>query len=490
VSFKLKYVLPVAILFPLVANALPVDWHGSFGVDSTMITDYRKITSKANVSNGNDGSQETTLADGNKSDASFQTYILRLAPDVIINDTATFKSEFTTGYASGGFLGDAPANTQVDSTKGTAQTYYYNQANGKNLNLKKAYVELNADTATWLIGRHTIDSWGLGAMFSDGKDENQRDSWNRFAYSRDGVTAKFKFNNFYVTPFWTQSSNTGLTRSTDAKEFGSSFLYDNKEKEIAFGLYYSKKSSNAFNTFYKSNVGAALINQGDTSVKVTDLYLKKIFGKFNVAVEVPLLSGELGHVYDATTYSSLSAKAILVQTNYQHNDFWNFGIDVGDVSGNDGSTSKFSASYLNPNFQVANLLFKYNVAAIGAGSTESVFDSNITNTQYLKARATYSSEKWILDFAFIKAKAKEVAKTGVMSFNHSKNKFFTAAANQADDLGSEFDFGTKYKWNKEISIGTSLGYLMAGDYFAFSNTATPNSTKNSLMLQINTLVTF
>ena len=484
VNLKKLFTLSLVTL-PIASHALPVDWHGSFGVDSTMITDYRHLNNKTVNTTGNN-TQETALAAGLKADASFQTYILRLAPDVIINDTATFKSEFTTGYASGGFLGDKPA-TSV-SSNGNVTNYYYNQAGSQNLTLKKAYVELNADTATWLIGRHTIDTWALGAMFSDGKDESGRDTWDRFAYSRDGVTAKFKFNNFYVTPFWTQSSNTGVTRSTDSKEWGSSFLYDNKEKEIAFGLYYSKKSNNSFNSFYKGIDGST--NLGATDLKVTDIYFKKIFGKFNFALEIPLQTGELGHVINSTTDTTISSKAILFQSNYQHNDAWTFGFDFGDVSGNDGNTGKFSASYLNPNYQVANILFHYNRNAFADGSTESIFDSYITNTRYFKLRANYLSEKWNLDFGFITASAKEVAKAGVASYNHTKNKFFTASQNQSDSLGSELDFNARYKWNKEISIGTGLGYFMTGDYFAFTDTATPNKVKNSLLLQINTLITF
>ena len=484
-SLNFKKILPLTLIaIPSISSALPIDWHGSFGVDSTMVTDFRRIASKSVTTTGN-ATQEVGLATGNKDALSFQSYIFKLAPEVIVNDAATFKAELTTGYASGGFLGDSPSNSKTDATNGNVETYYNNNAAGANLNIKKAYIELNSDTGTYEIGRHTY-GWGLGALYSDGKGE-----WDRFAYSRDGITAHYKFDSFTVNPFWAQSSNPGLTRASDAKEFGVSLLYDNPKKEIAFGLYYSKKSNNSSNDFYKSKIGTATNQLGSTDVKVTDIYFKKTFGKASLAVEVPLLSGDLGHVDSDTTTSTLSAKAVLVQSGYQVSDAWSFGLDIGDVSGHDGSNGKFGAMYLNPNFQVANLLFKYNMNNVAsANSTSSIYDSYITNTQYFKLKSTFTSEKWVLDFGFLMAKAKEVAKNGSQSFNHTKGKLFTAAATQSDDLGKEFDFNAKYKWNKEVSVNTALGYLMTGDYFAFTNTGTNNSVKNSLMLQINTIITF
>lgn len=479
-KLKLKNISAILILCPTFAFALPVDWHGSFGVDTTMISDYRRVANTSQNSTG-DGTQELTLGSGNKASASFQSYLFRLSPEIIVNDAATLKAEMTTGYADGGFLGDAAKTS--NSANGDVNLYYYNQADGKSLNIKKAYLDLNSDTATYHIGRHTY-SWALGALYSDGTN-----AWDRHAYSRDGLTAKFKFNNFHVTPFWSKTSSTGLTKATSTKEIGSSFLYDNKDKDIAFGIYYAKKSSNSFNTFYQSSIGSSAINQGTTDLKITDLYLKKIFGPINFSVEVPLLSGDLGHLVNTTDTATISTKAIIFESNYKMNDAWTFSFNFGDIAGHDGSSGQFRAMYLNPSYKIANLLFNYNLNAVGT-TTQSIYDSSITNAQYLKFKAAYSTEKWILDYAFIFAKAKEVAKAGTQSFNHTKNKLFTANYNQEDDLGYEIDFNTKYKWNKEVSIGTGFGYLFTGNYYAYTNTATANKPENSLMLHLNTIIDF
>ncbi len=467
-------------LIPFVASALPIDWHGSFGVDTTLVSDFRRVSNKS-VNSVSDHSQEVAVAPGEKSSLSWQSYVFRLAPSIVINDAATFFGELTTGYANGGFLGDSPQLSQTNVNG--AGLFYHNQAAGQSLNVRKAYLEIYSDTATYLVGRHSYD-WALGAIYNNGNE-----TWDRHASSRDGITMKLKVGNFHLTPFWSKTSNPGFTDASNAKEYGTGLLYDNPERDIAFGLLYGKKSNGANDTFYKTSINTANVNLGENKITVTDLYLKKIFGKFDFAAEIPLMSGELGTTVTGGTSTTYSAKAFLLQANYKMTDTWNLGVDAGQVSGHDGSGGKFSALYLNPNFQVANLLFRYNLNAV-ADSTQSIYDSYITNARYLKLKSTYASEKWTFDSAIIYAMALEVAKAQVSSYNHTKDKIFTAAFNQSDSLGTEVDFNGKYQWNKEISIGTGLGYLFTGDYFGFTDTATPNKVKNSLLLQVNTAVSF
>jgi hypothetical protein len=477
------------LLLPVVSQALPIDWHGSFGVDSTLISDYRRIKAKDTNSAG-DGTQEVGLDVGKKASASWQSYIFRLSPTMVINDAATFFGELSTGYANGGYLGDSPAVDAGASTTSagtnTGPLFYHNQARGQNVNIKKAYLELYSDTATYMIGRHTHE-WALGAIYNDGSD-----AWDRHESSRDGITMKLKIGNFHVSPFWSKVSNPGYTDATNAKEYGASLLYDNQERDIAFGIMWSKKSNSVENTLFKTDINGTPVNLGENSITVTDLYLKKAFGKLDFAVEVPLLSGDLGKTSTAPSVTTLSAKAFLLQSNYKWTDSWTVGLDAGQVSGHDGSTTKFSALYLNPNYQIANLLFRYNIAALGdATHATSVYDSYITNARYFKLRSSYSSEKWTFDSAIIYARALEVAKAGELAYNHTKNKFFTAVTSQSKSLGTEVDFNAKYHWNKEISIGSGLGYLITGDYFSYTNsTSAVNSPKSSLLLQVNTAVTF
>jgi len=209
-----------------------------------------------------------------------------------------------------------------------------------------------------------------------------------------------------------------------------------------------------------------------------------------MAAEVPLLSGDLGNLMNTGTKTTFSAKALLLQTNYKSSDNWTLGVDAGQVSGQDGSTTKFSALYLSPNFQVSNILFKYNLNA-PKDSSQSLYDASMTNVRYVKARSTYKSEKWTFDTSVLYAKAVDYAKVGEKFYNHTKYKMSTGVATvaQSDDLGTELDFNSTYQWNNELSVGTNLGYLITGDYFAFTN-GVANPTKNSLLIQLNTAIKF
>lgn len=465
--------MAVLALLPIASQALPIDWHGSFGVDSTLVSDYRRIKNKTdNSAAGGGGSQEVALHTGNKASLSWQSYVLKLAPTMVINDAATFFGELTTGYANGGFLGDSPQTDASAANTNGKVIYYHNQARGSNINIRKAYLELYSDTATYQVGRHTTE-WALGGVYNDGND-----TWDRHASSRDGITMKLKIGNFHIAPFWSKDANPGYTDATSAKQYGASLLYDNQERDIAFGILYAKKSSNSYNTSYNTT--------GEADISITDLYLKKVWGKFDFGVELPLMSGDL-KTADSDTYS---AKALLFQSNYKWTDSWTVGFDFGQVSGHDGAGRKFGALYLNPNYQIANLLFRYNMQAVSTPTASSIYDSYISNARYFKLRSAYNSEKWSFEQAIIFAQAMETAKAGAQAYNHTKNTVFTASHNQDKNLGTEIDLNAKYHWNKEISIGTGLGYLITGDYFGYTNTATPNDTKSSLLLQINTAVTF
>lgn len=474
------------VIFSQPSFALPIDWHGVFGVDTTLLGGARRVKSAAAQTASNVGSQEVAADTGNKQTADWQSYAFKLNPTMIINDAATFKAELTTGYANGGFLGDS---FQTDKKKeNSIPVYYHSQSSpDSTVSVGKAYLELYSDTATYLIGRHSFH-WGLGAIYNEGKE-----TWDRHSSNRDGVTMKLKIGNFLMTPFWSKVSNgSGLTSSTSAKELGVGLLYDNQERDIAFGLHYTKRDSNDNSTAFGTAMDPptyTVTTAGKTSVKITDLFLKKELGKFNFAVEVPLVSGDLGK-NAAGNKRTYSAKAIVLQSNFNASDAWILGFDAGQVDGNDGSATKFSALYLNPNYQVANILFRYNLNAIG-DHAQSIYDSYITNTRYLKIRSTYNSEKWIFDTSILYAKAREEAVAGKTSYNHTKNKIFTATTTQSDSLGTEVDINATYKWNKEINVGIAFGYLATGDYFAYTNDSTiSNETKNSVLFQLNTSVTF
>ena len=493
-KYGIKLFSFILFLFtPIIGSALPIDWQGKFGVDTTLITNFRKVTDGSTIASPV-GSGSQVVSDAGSSEASFQSYLLSLKPIIIVNDASTLKAELSTGYGRGGKIGE---NGQQDGEKDATgdfvgdmggALYNINTTTEKALNINQLYLELFADTATYIIGRHKAH-WGLGAVINDGKN-----LWDRHFYSRDGVTIKMKVGNFYIDPFWARlSSGNKLVSSASTTEYGFSILYDNPENDLGFGLLYRKKVSGSSNATMKSGISGTANSLGEANVKLIDIYFKKMFGNLKLEVEVPIVTGSIGKIFSSSSSADFNSKAILVEAEYKYNNKWTFGATIGSIDGEDGNTDEFNAFYLHPNYQIANILFRYNFSAVKNSDTQSIYDSYITNAQFVKLYANYTMDNWFWDIGFIYANAIETAKSGKAAYNHTNHRTFTTvnSLNQDKSMGFEIDAGFTYLWNNEIKIGSSLGYSVPGDYYAFTNNSSDSvALANSYSMQLNLGVTF
>ncbi len=474
--------------------ALPIDWHGVLGFDTTSIDNYRRLEKEVDGSqlgdvSGRRGTQEVPLGAGNHVNANWQSSLFRLEPTLIINDAATIGGELSFGYGRGRFLGDDNSQS-LESGFGNALYPYHFSGGSEVLALDKLYVELYSDVATYVLGRHSAH-YGLGAVVNGGEG-----AWDRFAFMRDGITAKVKIGGFGLEAFWSRPGRgNSLTKATRTREIGVALVYQNIEQDLSFGLLHSAKQSAPFSLGYDltSDTDENFWSIGKTDTKLIDLFLRKKFGPLQLGVEVPIMSGRIGTLLNqddpAVSDVHYKAKAVIFESDFEVNDQLKLGLDAGSVSGGDGLGTQFSAMYLNPNYQIANLLFRYNLRAIG-NSNGNVYDSYVHNATYLKFGLTYETGNWIWDAALIWAKAQEVAQAGQSAYNHLTNKRFEANYTQEKDLGQEFDINFRYLWNSEISLGGAFGYLFTGDYFAYTNSESPNSVGNSFVAQLNTAITF
>lgn len=481
-TLKRSLLISLLTLFSAQSFALPIDWHGVLGFDTTIIDGYRRVDSPVDNS-GAAGSQEVGLPTGGTENANWQNYVFRLMPNIVINDSASIKAEFSNGYGRGGFIGN---DSTLSQQSGRAnQLYPYNfSSGGDSLTVNQLYAELYSDTATYVIGRHS-QHFGLGAVVNSGDD-----IWDRFFYLRDGLTIKVKLGNFKIEPYWTRvATGDSLTKGTRIKDYGVSLVYDSIERDLAFGILYNKKQTTSNSSDYTSDVTGTEETLANGDVKLTDIYVRKSFGNFDIGLEVPIMSGEMGNLFGSGT-TKYKAKAYILESHYKTSGSWSFSFLAGMVSGDDGTDNSFDAMYLNPNYQIANLLFRYNLSAVGDNTNASVYDSYINNATYVKFGATYQSEKWKWDIAGIWAQADQTAQAGTTSYNHATNKTFNANFDQEDDLGFELDTGFEYKWNSEVTVGANFGYLFTGKYFGYTNTATENEVDDTYVVQLRTSINF
>jgi hypothetical protein len=322
-------------------------------------------------------------------------------------------------------------------------------------------MELYADTALVKIGRFSRH-YGLGAIFDSGSS-----SWDRFFTMYDGIEAEMKISNFSLIPYWAKlSSFSNTTNSSrpsggsDVRETGVVAKYDNKNRDLVISLLYAKRFSERNNSLYGTK----------TDVTIIDPYISKRWNKFNFMAEAPMLTGDVGDIYKSnpSDKSKIAANSYLVEATYELNPKWEIGFNGGQVSGDKGSTDKFEASYLHPNYHVAELMFRYRYNSFANGS-ENIFNSSITNTRYLNFFTKYKADKWTWKGSFVTANAQETASAGSQAYHHEENYRFNANQTQSNKLGHEIDLSFDYQWNPNVMISGYYAYWIVGDYYAFSN---------------------
>ena len=467
------------------AEALPIDWQGNLAFDWTNLSNGRFIEGTGQNST-NFGSQEISNNSFENNEATFQSYIFRLNPIIVVNDSVIIKSEISNGFARGGFLGDSTTTNFGDETH--PGRYYNSVPSGSDsLVLNYLYTKIYGSTATYTVGRHPVH-WGLGAILNNGDER-----LSRFLSIRDGLTAEIKLGKFVIKPFIARSfTNDSRSAESHQREYGGSLLYHSIESELKLGIFYSNITTGDQETQRQGDITntGTLTSFGGGTLKLTDFYFEKSFNKIKISAEVPIFSGTIGNIFQDNQTANYDSKAFVVESIYKYNDQWSLSVNLGMIEGEDGNSSTFGATYLHPAYQIANVLFRYNREAIW-NNQENIFDSSINNTNYLNLgiRHLDGPSTWNLSFTY--ATANEVAKASDNNaYNHTTGRVFNPTLDQSSDLGMEIDLDYSYKLNSEVDLDLNLGYFIPGDYFAYTNEAALNTVENSFLIKFGGSVKF
>lgn len=481
---KLKLaVINLFILSSSAALALPMDWSGSIGFDTNSIQNFRKTTG--------DCVSYTTVAgqtiDPNSCEDTtrFQTYVVKLQPSLIINDSATVKGEVSIGSFRGGQFGDG---SETYNGQDPQLNYFYNRSNGESsLNVNQLYAELYADVGLIRVGRFA-KNFGLGAVLNKGEGVFDR-SFSQY----DGFEAEFKLGSFTATPYWGKMGVSAATPNGahEVTEKGISAVYNNINTNLQIGVLYAMRSAETKSDLYARPNTPPTPLEGSSNANLIDIYVHKGWEKFNVALEVPMIKGEIKNMYDQTGELDYDASAYVFEANWLASKKWTIGINAGMVSGHDGDSGTFGAMALHPNYQVAEILYHYNYQGFVSNQYD-IFQASIANSQYAKIYARWESDTWAWNLAFIMATAQETAEADKDYYDHELGKMVknTATDDQADDLGTEFDISFDYRWNPNVTVTGYAAYLSTGDYFKYNGTPDEFAVENVTAMGLRLGVTF
>jgi hypothetical protein len=443
---------------PAVALALDLDWAGDFRAENHWISNYR-----LNAANASGGGYSVPGTGGGK--AQFQTLFFRLKPRAVVNDNVYLHSEIWFGTPAYGFFGDAPASGDLDSYNSTF-------SGGGTVTAQRFWAEVLTDVGNVHVGRAPLN-WGLGLVWSAGDG-----LYDRFQSTGDVIRMVSKFGAFSFIPAAVKYRTSGTVSGGGTSEYAVALKYENPDDEFEGGVNFIRRVGSGFDAF---GAGAGL--SGDINSTTWDIFTRKRVGKFDLSAEAPVTSGRISGV-EASTY------AIAAEARYLANDAWNFSAKAGHVPGQTGDASKIRGFFLHPNYKLGLILFNYQLANlsganVGAGAAGgSVFNSPITNANYLHLAGAYTMSKWQFRGSWTYARAGEVAGTSGTYFNQWTREFTSAggAVAQSSSLGWEVDAGATLQWDDHFEFKADAGVFLPGDFFKYTATSPENSTGTVLAL--------
>lgn len=484
------------VFFGPVGFSLEMDWSGQFWSEYNFIYDYSMDTSSqgagVDVARYNQGGYYVPGA-GTK-DASFQTLFLRLKPKVTVNDNIYINSEWWVGNPTFPFLGNGfPYSTDQ-------RQYYSTQSRGFPLSAQRLWAELVTDLGTIQVGRLPLH-WGLGLMWN-----SDEELWSRYFSTGDAVRWVAKFGAFTFIPsaiiYSAGNSIVGAcivqgglcvptTGTGGLADYSLILKYENTDEEFDAGVNFVKRTASSSQdpgSGVMAPQQANLQGVAGLNYQVYDIYIRKKWSDLSITGELPIVSGSIGSI----TYQTA---AIATEIDWKANLVWEWMLKAGYAPGQNNSDTQdigsFNAFYFNPNYHVGMILFNYQLANFASPQTlnnptlnqkqlGSIYDNPIVNAGYLAFSTKIRPwDKWTIKPALLYATALRSASSSQAYFYNYWSRSIQQNLSQQDQsasLGWEVDLGLTFQWDEYFQFNWDNGLFLPGQFFAFSNTATSNST--------------
>jgi len=492
-----RWVVLAAIFFVCSpAQALDLDWSGQFRSELHWVRKYSMDSSETGLVTDvtRNGAGGYYIRGGGERDANFETLFLRLTPKVVVNDNVYIKSEWWLGDPVFGLFGNA-APYAIDQRQ-----WYSNNSRGSSITAQRFWGEFVSDVGTVQVGRAPLN-WGVGIVWNAGNG-----LFDRYQSTGDMIRLVSKFGSFSFMPAIIKYSLgnsiggacqiSGATCSTvvgsgGVSDYSLALKFENPEDDFEGGINLIKRiggdAQNGSFGFLRYGQASETGQTGGGMVYNTwDIYARKSFGKFTFAGEIPLVSGHLGN-------SQYKTWAVATEAKWKPNDTWEVSGRAGQAPGQPSIIGdypdKFRAFYFHPTYKLGLIMFNYQLANFAGPvslnnptsspeNLRSPFDNPVVNARYLSVGGTFKADKWNFHSTLTFASADQVASAGTNHFNTWERRFRanTSGTSQSKGLGWEMDYGVKFQWDDNFQFGVDFGWYFPGEFYAFSNTTTPNAT--------------
>jgi hypothetical protein len=469
-----KWVLPVtvgviAVLRADGAAAMDLDWTGDFRTEAHWVKNYP-------LDSGNADSGGYAIPEGDKDPAQFQTLFMRLKPRVLVNDNVSIRSELWMGTPSGGFFGDAGGSGAASPTH--LRTYDSTFSGGGQLSAQRYWLEVLTDVGNLQAGRAPMD-WGLGVVWNGGNG-----LWDRYASTGDTVRMVSKFGAFSVIPSSTKYTfGNSLAGAQAVSDYSLAMRYESVDEGFDGGVNFIRRIGRTGNTVYTGGPASS----GGFNYTTWDLYARKKVGKVEIAVEAPIIKGEVA----GAEYTGF---AIAGEGRYEMSDAWQFSLKAGRVPGQaPNEADSYTAIFFNPNYRLGTILFGYGLQNLGSTTSSEAFYSPVTNANYVQVGGQYSSGKWQFRGSWLMAGAAETAAATGNYFNQWSRSVEnnTSGVAQEASYGSEFDLGASMQWDDHLEFRADGAIFLPGAFYEFNDaSATQNDTGTVLAVVLGVGVRF
>lgn len=472
------------------AKALTLDWSGYFRASHDFVHNYQ-VNKGAPVAVGATNTGEYFPSEGDNN-ATYSTFFMKLKPRVLVNDNIIVRTEWNVGDPIYGFFGRNTPQDDRSLAFGTGK-------DGMSLSVARLWLDVHTDFGTLQVGRAPMH-WGLGVVFNSADGP-----FDRYQSTSDTIRLVSKFGYLSLMPLFAKNSmgrslsgarnpvtNAIVEGNDDITDYGVGLRYENPEEDIEGGLLYYKRNAGDSQSayYYPSTSTTYTAGANGINLRLFDFYIRKSWHRFDLGIEAPIFTGEIGDVNGVGSRNTYKATALAVETALKY-DTWRHTLKFGTAPGQSAATTgargrTFSAVQFHRSYKLGMILFNYNLGNFGANNPDAVpgaasatnpnssspYDAMITNARYVMLSTQKSWEQWGLNFGVVWAQANETAQAGKDAYNHRTRQWFTSNTTQSKNMGLEFDLGTRYNWDDNISFGADFGLFLPGDYYKYINSAT------------------